>query len=206
MSSHLRSALARIVLASNNPSKFREFSALHSLGIDLVPQKELHVGEALEPHSTFIENALEKARHAARITGLPALADDSGLCVHVLGGAPGVYSARYAQLSGGEKSDAANNAHLLDMLSAHTDRRAYYYCALVLMRHANDSNPLTSNGRWYGEILTKVRGRNNFGYDPLFYLPMLKRSVSQLKPEVKNVYSHRARALADLISQLKDMP
>jgi XTP/dITP diphosphohydrolase len=204
MSGHLGPALSRIVLASNNAGKLREFSALNAFGIDLVPQHALCVGEAPEPHPTFIENALEKARHAARVTGLPALADDSGLCVHALGGAPGVYSARYAQLAGGEKSDAANNTRLLDMLRAHADRRAYYYCVLVLVRHVDDPEPLIADGRWHGEILTEARGGHGFGYDPLFYIPALQASAAQLQPEVKNAHSHRALALAELIRRLKN--
>ncbi|MEJ2767788.1 RdgB/HAM1 family non-canonical purine NTP pyrophosphatase [Mycetohabitans sp. B46] len=204
MSGRLGPALSRIVLASNNPGKLREFSALNALGIDLVPQHELRVSEAPEPHPTFIENALEKARHAARVTGLPALADDSGLCVHALGGAPGVYSARYAQWAGGEKSDMANNARLLDVLRAHADRRAYYYCVLVLVRHVDDPEPLIADGRWHGEILTEPRGEHGFGYDPLFYVPALQASAAQLQPEVKNAHSHRALALVELIRRLKD--
>ncbi|WP_338860742.1 RdgB/HAM1 family non-canonical purine NTP pyrophosphatase [Mycetohabitans rhizoxinica] len=204
MSGHLGPALSRIVLASNNAGKLREFSALNAFGIDLVPQHALRVGEAPEPHPTFIENALEKARYASRVTGLPALADDSGLCVHALGGAPGVYSARYAQLAGGEKSDAANNARLLDVLRAHADRRAYYYCVLVLVRHVDDPEPLIADGRWHGEILTEARGGHGFGYDPLFYVPALQASAAQLQPEVKNAHSHRALALAELIRRLKD--
>ncbi|WP_338910909.1 RdgB/HAM1 family non-canonical purine NTP pyrophosphatase [Mycetohabitans rhizoxinica] len=204
MSGHLGPALSRIVLASNNAGKLREFSALNAFGIDLVPQHALRVGEAPEPHPTFIENALEKARHASRVTGLPALADDSGLCVHALGGAPGVYSARYAQLAGGEKSDAANNARLLDVLRAHADRRAYYYCVLVLVRHVDDPEPLIADGRWHGEILTEGRGGHGFGYDPLFYVPALQASAAQLQPEVKNAHSHRALALAELIRRLKN--
>jgi XTP/dITP diphosphohydrolase len=201
--SHIGLALNRIVLASNNPGKLREFSALNALGVDLVPQHALRVGEAPEPHPTFVENALEKARHAARVTGLPALADDSGLCVHALDGAPGVYSARYAQLAGGEKSDAANNARLLNALRAQTDRRAYYYCVLVLVRHVDDPQPLIADGRWHGEILTEARGEHGFGYDPLYYVPALRASAAELEPEVKKAHSHRVLALARLIDQLK---
>jgi XTP/dITP diphosphohydrolase len=132
-------ALKRVVLASNNAGKLREFSALlGALGIELIAQGELGVTEAEEPHATFVENALEKARHASRATGLPALADDSGLCVRALRGAPGVYSARYAQLAGGEKSDAANNARLIAELAGQTERHAYYFCVLVLVRHPAD--------------------------------------------------------------------
>lgn len=196
--------LSRIVLASNNPGKLREFSALNTLGIEIVPQHELGVGEAAEPHPTFVENALEKARHAARATGLPALADDSGLCVHALSGAPGVYSARYAHLAGKEKSDAANNARLLDVLRTHTDRRAYYYCVLVLVRHVDDPQPLIADGHWCGEILNEARGGHGFGYDPLFYVPALRASAAELEPAVKTMHSHRALALAKLIDQLKE--
>lgn len=196
--------LSRIVLASNNAGKLREFSALNALGIEVVPQGQLNVGEADEPHPTFVENALEKARHASRATGLPALADDSGLCMRALAGAPGVYSARFAQLAGGEKSDAANNAHLLATLRAHADRRGYYYCVLVLVRHADDPEPLIADGRWHGEILTAPRGDNGFGYDPLFYVPALGATVAELDPTVKKANSHRAIALEKLIARLAE--
>ncbi|WP_233863980.1 RdgB/HAM1 family non-canonical purine NTP pyrophosphatase [Paraburkholderia adhaesiva] len=200
-----RDALARVVLASNNAGKLREFAALFATaGIELLPQGQFNVPEADEPHPTFVENALAKARHASKLTGLPALADDSGLCVRALRGAPGVYSARYAQLAGGEKSDAANNARLVEMLKEHTDRRAYYYCVLALVRHPDDPEPLIAEGRWRGVVLDAPRGANGFGYDPYFYLPDLKASAAELDPAVKNASSHRAIALAHLLARLKE--
>lgn len=196
-------ALARVVLASNNAGKLREFAALFATaGIELVPQGQFNVPEADEPHPTFVENALAKARHAAKLTGLPALADDSGLCVRALRGAPGVYSARYAQLAGGEKSDAANNALLVERLKGQTDRRAYYYCVLALVRHADDPEPLIAEGRWHGVVLDAPRGANGFGYDPYFFLPELDASAAELAPAVKNASSHRAIALKHLLARL----
>jgi XTP/dITP diphosphohydrolase len=198
-------ALARVVLASNNAGKLREFAALlGAAGIELVPQGALNVPEAEEPHPTFVENALAKARHAAQLTGLPALADDSGLCVRALRGAPGVHSARYAQLAGGEKSDAANNALLVERMKAHADRRAYYYCVLALVRHADDPEPLIAEGRWHGNVLDAPRGDNGFGYDPYFFLPDLGASAAQLDPAVKNASSHRAIALRQLLARLSE--
>ncbi|HVW50813.1 MAG TPA: RdgB/HAM1 family non-canonical purine NTP pyrophosphatase [Trinickia sp.] len=197
--------LARVVVASNNAGKLREFSAmLGAAGISLVPQGELGVPEAEEPHATFVENALVKARHAARLTGLPALADDSGLCVRALNGEPGVYSARYAQRAGGEKSDAANNAYLVDRLQGVTDRRGYYYCVLVLVRHADDPEPLIAEGRWHGEIIDAPRGEHGFGYDPHFYLPELGATAAQIDPSIKNARSHRAIALHAMLTLLRE--
>jgi len=196
-------SLGRVVVASNNAGKLREFAALlGDAGIALVAQGELGVPEAEEPHPTFIENALAKARHAATLTGMPALADDSGLCVHALGGAPGVHSARFALDAGGEKSDAANNARLIAELRGVEDRRAYYYCVLVLMRHADDPEPLVAEGRWHGEIIDTPRGSNGFGYDPHFFVPALAASAAQLDPIVKNAHSHRALALRALVARL----
>jgi XTP/dITP diphosphohydrolase len=201
----IASTLKRVVLASNNAGKLREFAALFdTIGIELIPQGKLNVPEAEEPHPTFVENALTKARHASKLTGLPALADDSGLCVVALRGAPGVYSARYAQLAGGEKSDAANNARLVEQLAAETDRRAYYYCALVLVRHAEDPEPLIAEGRWHGEVLDAPRGANGFGYDPYFFLPSLDATAAELEPAVKNATSHRAIALRHLLARLSE--
>lgn len=206
MSEPVSPALGRVVLASNNAGKLREFDAmLGAAGIALVPQGELGVPEAQEPHATFVENALAKARHAAQFTGLPALADDSGLCVRALGGEPGVYSARYAQRAvGGEKSDAANNAHLVARLRGIADRRAYYFCVLVLVRHADDPEPLIAEGRWHGEILDAPRGANGFGYDPYFLLPELNATAAELDPAIKNARSHRAIALAALLARLEE--
>jgi XTP/dITP diphosphohydrolase len=163
------------------------------------------VPEAPEPHATFVENALAKARHASKLTGLPALADDSGLCVRALNGAPGVYSARYASMNGGEKSDAANNARLVADLAGSTDRRAYYFCVLVLVRHADDPEPLIAEGRWHGEVIDVPRGANGFGYDPYFFLPTLNASAAELDPARKNALSHRALALRDLLQRLKEL-
>jgi len=193
----------RVVLASGNPGKLREFAALLGpLGLELVPQSELGVGEAEEPHPTFIENALAKARHASRHTGLPALADDSGLCVAALGDAPGVYSARYAQLAGGARSDEANNALLLRELAGRRDRRARYVAVLALVRHPDDPQPLIGQGELHGEILDAPRGTGGFGYDPLFWLPAMQRSVAELDPQEKNRISHRALALRELLARL----
>lgn len=197
--------LGRVVLASNNAGKLREFAALlEAAGIELVPQGALNVPEAEEPHATFVENALAKARHASKLTGLPAIADDSGLCVRALRGAPGVYSARYAQLAGGEKSDAANNALLVQNLKDQADRRAYYYCVLALVRHADDPEPLIAEGRWHGEVIDTPRGDHGFGYDPYFYIPGLEATAAELDPALKNASSHRAIALRQLLARLEE--
>ncbi|KVH13821.1 MULTISPECIES: RdgB/HAM1 family non-canonical purine NTP pyrophosphatase [Burkholderia] len=199
--------LSRIVLASNNAGKLREFTALFStVGIEIVPQGDLAVPEAEEPFGTFIENALTKARHASRLTGLPAIADDSGLCVRALRGAPGVYSARYAQRAGRDKGDAANNAYLVEQLRGVDDRRAYYCCVLALVRHADDPEPLFAEGRWAGEIVDTPRGGHGFGYDPYFYLPSLGATAAELEPAVKNTHSHRALALKALLARLAEEP
>lgn len=198
-------SLSRVVLASNNPGKLREFAALFApLGIELVPQGELGVPEAEEPHPTFVENALAKARHASQVTGLPALADDSGLCVAALGGAPGVHSARYAQLAdpASARSDAANNALLVRNLAAVADRKAWYVALLVLVRSHDDPQPLIGEGVWHGQIINTPRGEHGFGYDPHFLLPDLGRTAAELDPAEKNRVSHRARALALLLGKL----
>ena len=198
-------SFGKVVLASNNAGKLREFAALlGAAGIELIPQGALNVPEAEEPYPTFVENALTKARHAAKITGLPALADDSGLCVRALRGAPGVYSARYAQLAGGPKSDAANNARLVEQLQGQADRRAYYFCVLALVRHADDPEPLIAEGRWPGEIVDAPRGAHGFGYDPHFFLPELNATAAELDPAVKNASSHRAIALRKLLARLTE--
>lgn len=193
--------MQKIVLASNNAKKLKELSALLTpLGIQLIPQGELGVPEAEEPHHTFLENALAKARHAAQLTGLPALADDSGLCVKALGGAPGVQSARY----GGEpKSDARNNEKLLAALTGVADRRAHFVSLLVLVRHGDDPQPLVAEGEWHGEIIDQYRGEGGFGYDPLFYVPAEKATAAELSAEVKNRLSHRGQAMARLLERLK---
>jgi len=194
-------AMQKIVLASNNAKKLKELSALLTpLGIQLIPQGELGVPEAEEPHHTFLENALAKARHAAQLTGLPALADDSGLCVKALGGAPGVQSARYA---GEPKSDARNNEKLLAALAGVADRRAHFVSLLVLVRHGEDPQPLVAEGEWHGEIIGDYRGEGGFGYDPLFYVPAEQATAAELAAEVKNRLSHRGQAMARLIERLK---
>ena len=195
--------MKRLVLASGNPGKIREIAALFApLAIEVVPQSELQIGEADEPHETFLENALAKARHASRASGLPALADDSGLCVDALGGAPGVHSAYYAGREGGrEQRDARNNQKLLASLDK--DRTAYYACIMVLMRTPADPLPLVAEGIWRGEIARAPRGTNGFGYDPLFVVAGGK-SAAELDPAVKNGISHRGIALKRLLEQLRD--
>ena len=189
-----------LVLASNNRGKLTEFDRLLApLGFAIQTQAALNISEAEEPYATFIENALTKARHAARESGLPALADDSGICVPALGGAPGVFSARYA---GEPKSDAANNAKLVADLQAHEDKSAYYYCVLVYLRHPDDPQPVIADARWHGEIIDQPRGQGGFGYDPHFWLSSLNKTAAELTPEEKNQISHRAQALRILIAQL----
>lgn len=190
-----------LILASNNAGKLKEFTELLApIGFDLHPQGEFKVPEVDEPHCTFVENALEKARHAARLTGLPALADDSGICVNALGGAPGVLSARFA---GEPKSDARNNQKLIDDLAAHSDKSAYYYCVLIFVRHANDPQPVIAEGRWDGEIIAAPRGQGGFGYDPHFWLPALGKTAAELPSEQKNRLSHRGQALRMLVEKLR---
>ncbi len=191
----------KLVIASNNPGKLREIGQiLAPLGIEVMPQSAFGVTEADEPHGTFVENALAKARHAAGMTGLPALADDSGICVEALGGAPGVQSARYA---GEPRSDERNNAKLLEMLGERRDREAHYYCVIVVMHHAQDPQPLIAQGLWRGEILRMPRGSGGFGYDPLFLDPEFGQTAAELAPARKNLMSHRGKALALLVDALK---
>jgi XTP/dITP diphosphohydrolase len=193
--------MKRLVLASNNEGKIREIRAiLAPLGIEVVPQDHYGVPEAEEPHGTFIENALAKARHAAAATGLPALADDSGICVDALDGAPGVFSARFA---GDPKSDQRNNDRLLELMNQHDDRKAHYYCVMVLLRHAHDPQPLIAEGDWHGEIVREPRGAGGFGYDPLFLDPRLGKTGAELPTEEKNRVSHRGKALAALVEKLR---
>jgi XTP/dITP diphosphohydrolase len=194
----------KLVLASNNAGKLRELSALLApLKIEVLPQSSFNVPEAEEPHITFVENALVKARHASMHTGLPALADDSGLCVTALGGQPGVRSAR---LAGEPADDLRNNNRLLELLQGTSDRRAHYYCILVLVRHPDDPQPVIADGEWHGEILTAPRGSNGFGYDPLFLLPEMGQTSAEISPEVKNLLSHRAAAFRHLVGRLKAHP
>jgi XTP/dITP diphosphohydrolase len=195
----------KLVLASNNAKKLKELQTLFEpLGIELVTQGSLGIPEAEEPFHTFVENALTKARHAAQASGLPALADDSGLAVEALGGMPGVLSARYATLFGREKSDAENNRVLLEKLDGIEDRRARFVCALVAVRSADDPEPLIALGRWQGEILRAEQGEGGFGYDPLLFIPELGQSVAALGAETKNRLSHRALASQDLLRQMRE--
>ncbi|MEW6563432.1 MAG: RdgB/HAM1 family non-canonical purine NTP pyrophosphatase [Pseudomonadota bacterium] len=192
--------MQKLVLASNNPGKLREFQRLLApLGIEVLTQAELGISEAEEPHCTFVENALAKARHVSRESGLPALADDSGICVDALGGLPGVISARF---SGLPKSDARNNEALLEAMKGHDDRRAHYYCVLVLVRHAGDPQPLIAEGEWHGEIARAPRGEGGFGYDPLFWQPQAGKTAAELTHDEKAEISHRAKALKVLLQRL----
>jgi XTP/dITP diphosphohydrolase len=194
----------RLVLASSSAGKLREFRELLApLSIEVVPQSELGVPEADEPHETFVENALVKARNAARHSGFPALADDSGICAAALGGAPGVHSARFG---GMPRSDSRNNTRLIELLREHSDRRAHYYCVVVLVRHAEDPEPLIAEGRWHGEVIDGPRGTGGFGYDPHFFVPALGKTAAELEPVRKNALSHRGRALARLIALLREEP
>ncbi len=191
----------KIVLASNNAKKLKELDTiLAPLGWELIPQGELGIPEAEEPHVTFVENALAKARHAARLAGMPALADDSGLCVEALGGAPGVQSARYA---GEPKSDARNNEKLLAALAGRDSRAAHFVSVIVFVRHADDPQPLIAEGEWHGEIIAEQRGAGGFGYDPLFFVPAFGKTAAELEPAVKNGISHRAQALQSLLARLR---
>jgi XTP/dITP diphosphohydrolase len=196
--------LRRLVIASNNEGKLRELSAiLAPLGFETVPQGALGVPEAEEPHHTFVENALAKARNCSRHTGLAALADDSGLCVEALAGAPGVHSAHFAGRHGSRaERDRANNALLVERLAGVADRAAHYVCVIVLVRHADDPEPVITEGRWHGEIVDAPRGKGGFGYDPHFLLPALGRTAAELEPELKNRLSHRAIAACLLAERL----
>jgi len=201
----------QLILASNNAKKLKELQALITpLGVELVTQGSLGIPEAEEPHITFVENALAKARHAAREGQGPAIADDSGLCVSALGGAPGVRSARYAvdagriaEGVGRELIDPANNAWLLDQMRDQTDRRAHFICVLVAVRHADDPEPLIAQGTWEGELLKEQAGTNGFGYDPLLWLPTYQQSAAQLAPEIKNGISHRAQACQKMLELIR---
>jgi len=193
--------MQKLVIASNNPGKLREFQfLLQPLGIEVLTQSQLGISEAEEPHGTFIENALAKARHVSRLSGLPALADDSGICVAALDGAPGVYSARYA--GDNPKSDTRNNEKLLREMQGITDRRAHYYCVLVLLHTADDPQPLIAEGEWHGEIAHEERGDGGFGYDPMFWLPDLGKMSSELTRDEKHAISHRGKALKGLLEKL----
>jgi len=192
----------KLVLASSNPGKLREFEALLApLGMEVVPQASLGVSDAEEPHSTFVENALAKARHASRSTRLPALADDSGICVEVLDGEPGVHSARFA---GEPRSDERNNEKLVKLLADKDSRRAHYYCVVVFLRHAEDPEPVIAEGTWAGEIVAEPRGASGFGYDPHFFLRDFGKTAAELDPRQKNLVSHRGKALRRLLAKLKE--
>jgi XTP/dITP diphosphohydrolase len=194
--------ITRLVLASSNAGKLREFRRLLTpLGLDVIAQAELGIAETDEPHVTFIENALVKARHASVASGLPALADDSGICVAALGGAPGVRSARYA---GEPKSDARNNAALIRALHGIADRRAHYYCVLVLVRGADDPEPIVAEGIWRGIVVDAPRGSGGFGYDPHFEDAGTRLTGAELPLARKNEISHRGQAMRSLIARLAD--
>jgi len=194
----------QLVLASSNPGKLREIGALLApLAIEVVPQPRLGIAETEEPHATFLENALAKARHASRAAALPALADDSGLCVEALGGEPGVHSAYYAGREGSrDERDRRNNEKLLSELAE--ERTAYYYCVMVLVRKPGDPQPLVAEGIWRGEIARAPRGANGFGYDPLFLLPDLGKTAAELDSAEKNRISHRGIALQKLLLLLNE--
>ena len=193
--------MQKLVLASNNAGKVREFQELLApFHFQVIPQGELGILAAEEPHYTFVENALAKARHASAGSGLPALADDSGICAHALHGEPGVHSARYAGKNG---DDAANNQKLIHALSNESNRGAHYVCALVMVHSEHDPEPLIVQTRWYGQIVDQAKGENGFGYDPYFFLPELGKTAAQLDSTQKNLISHRGQALRELITQLK---
>jgi XTP/dITP diphosphohydrolase len=197
----------KLIIASSNPGKLREFrQMLEPLGYEIIPQSQLGIPDAEEPHATFVENALAKARHASRLSGLPAFSDDSGICVDALGGTPGVKSARFAadeERDPGEMLDVRNNRKLIRELSGSADRRAHYYCVIVLVRNEDDPEPLIVEGRWRGEVIDEPRGQHGFGYDPHFYLPELGWTAAELDAETKNRLSHRGQALRQLVACLQ---
>jgi XTP/dITP diphosphohydrolase len=195
--------IGRLVLASGNPGKLREFRRLlEPLCIEVIAQAELGIAEADEPHMTFVENALAKARHASACSSLPALADDSGLCVDALGGAPGVRSARYA---GTPSSDARNNEALVAALRGIPDRRAHYCCALVILRHADDAQPIIAEGIWHGTIIDAPRGDGGFGYDPHFQDQVTGLTGAELPLARKNALSHRGKAMRRMIARIETL-
>ena len=198
--------MKKIVIASNNVGKLTEIAAILSpLDIEIVAQSTLGVPEADEPHASFVENALAKARQASRYSKLPALADDSGICVDALAGAPGVHSARFADAVAGGRAvqDEHNNRKLLELLATETNRKAHYYCVIVLVRSADDPQPIICDAEWHGEIVREPRGFGGFGYDPLFLVPELGKTGAELVPAHKNRISHRAKALAALSARLR---
>lgn len=194
----------KIVLASNNQGKIREFQQLFSeQGIEILSQAEFNTPECPEPYFTFVENALAKARHASKHSGLPALADDSGICVNALGGKPGVLSARFA--GNHPKSDEANNAKVSAELIDKKDKSCYYVCVLVWVRHEHDPQPIIAEGVWHGQWQNEAQGEHGFGYDPHFYLPEQGCTAAQLSPEQKNNLSHRALALKELLQKINQL-
>ena len=195
--------MSTLVIASGNAGKLREITRiLGPFGIEAVPQSQFNVPDCPEPHVTFVENCLAKARHASAHSGLPALADDSGICVEALGGAPGVQSARYA---GEPRSDARNNEKLIAELASEPNRRAHYTCVMVYVRHPDDPEPVIAEGRWFGEIIDTPRGENGFGYDPYFLVSQFGKTGAELDEDTKNSISHRGQALRDLVDKLKQM-
>ncbi len=195
--------MSKLVIASGNAGKLREIARiLAPLDIEAVPQSEFNVPDCPEPHVTFVENCLAKARHASAHSGLPALADDSGICVEALGGAPGVFSARYA---GEPRSDARNNDKLVAEMANQSNRRAHYTCVMVYVRHPDDPEPVIAEGRWYGEIIDTPRGENGFGYDPYFLVPEFEKTGAELDEDTKNDISHRGQALRELVEKLKQL-
>lgn len=197
------SLFPEIVLASNNAGKIKEFSAFFApYDIRIISQKTLNIPECAEPHGTFIENALAKARNAAKFSGKPALADDSGICAIALNGKPGIHSARFA---GVHQSDADNNAKLSEMLQPFENKKVYYACCLVLMRHENDPMPLIAEGVWEGVWTHQPKGENGFGYDPHFYIPEYRQTAAEISGSLKNRISHRGLALIELMKKLDDL-
>ena len=202
--------MKQLVVASSNSGKLRELGELLApLDFELIAQARLGISDAEEPHLTFVENALAKARHASRRARLPALADDSGICVASLDGEPGVHSARFAaevpgEDAGREAQEARNNRKLLALLKDKEDRRAHYACVIVLVRHADDPEPVIAEGRWHGEVIDAPRGENGFGYDPHFFLPDLGKTAAELDSAQKNAMSHRGKALRRLVAKLKE--
>ncbi len=194
--------MKKLVIASGNPGKLREIGAiLAPLDFEVLPQSAFNIPEAEEPYCTFIENCLTKARHASAHSGLPALADDSGICVDALNGAPGVYSARF---SGDPKSDQRNNEKLISLLQGHDNRKAHYYCVMVLVRWPEDPQPIIAEGVMHGEIIDAPRGDGGFGYDPYFLIPELGQTGAEVPMELKNRISHRGKALAALVEKLRE--
>jgi len=197
--------LKSVVVASGNAGKLKEFeSLLAPLGLIVIAQGQLNIPDAPEPHPTFVENALAKARHASALSGMAAIADDSGLCVRALDGEPGIYSARYAQGVDGERSDLANNQKLVRALNNATDRTAWYVAVLVFLTRPDDPQPLIAEANWYGQIVDQPMGEYGFGYDPHFYLPEQSCTVAQLEPSLKNQLSHRGQAMQKLLAQLRE--